>query len=661
MSQNEQDSVNKPSIAANGLLYLEKKLDEWLHVNLMIVGVSAVAGMLLYFLFSLFFLPDGFHSKAIQGAKIIIVDNLMPLKTISISEGGKTFRVGINDLKESGMDWHYKSRFYFMLLLQALAVGVMVKPVKIFIKRLSKKAEQEYQRDEFIRGANVSSEEEMRDFIQQEEEAFAKLLESQGKSLPEPLIKLYVGEKNVRLPRDIETRGIYISGSTGSGKTVLQKHLMRQMREQGVKMIVYDPAPEFIKEFYQEGDIVLNPFDARCANWTPFVEVEKSYDPKTIAAALIGVDPKYPNFSIAAQEIFAAVLTQVSTIDDMIMFFRRELGEIAFDLMKTRAAGVITADNPRGADATLSVLRQKLQVFNYMMSETGYGVGKEPFGLKKWVRDNNDKRWVFLVCPEDQRPTLAPLVTLWMDIVSNEIMMQTPNNELPREQQRRVALLLEELPSLPEIPSLQGLLAKGRKYGAVVIITTQDPSQLEAIYGQQMARAILQNCNTWFVFRSNAYETAKRVSDQIGQLEVWGKSYGYALGDSGDELSKGFVSGSSKQSKVAILPSEIQRIKDLCCYMICFGPYPVSTVRNIFVNAPTVAEGFVPRGDALKIRRASKDENAPEKRVIELEEAPNEKKRSFARGVITDDTIEAIFGDIGNANKREPMEGERDV
>ena len=46
--------------------------------------------------------------------------------------------------------------------------------------------------------------------------------------------------------------------------------MLSQVWERGEAAIVYDPAMEYLPQFYNEarGDVILNPMDARCPFWT---------------------------------------------------------------------------------------------------------------------------------------------------------------------------------------------------------------------------------------------------------------------------------------------------------------------------------------------------------------------------------------------------------
>src|SRR5208282_3951661 len=67
-------------------------------------------------------------------------------------------------------------------------------------------------------------------------------------------------KRPLRIPRDAENKHFLIVGDTGSGKSSIIRQMLYQVDARGDSAIVYDPACEFVKQFYDahRGDIVLN-------------------------------------------------------------------------------------------------------------------------------------------------------------------------------------------------------------------------------------------------------------------------------------------------------------------------------------------------------------------------------------------------------------------
>src|SRR3546814_19356192 len=67
-------------------------------------------------------------------------------------------------------------------------------------------------------------------------------------------------------------------GATGSGKSTALRGLMADAIRRGDRHVVADPEGTAMMAFEAEGDIILNPFDARCARWDLLGEIERPSD-----------------------------------------------------------------------------------------------------------------------------------------------------------------------------------------------------------------------------------------------------------------------------------------------------------------------------------------------------------------------------------------------
>lgn len=569
--------------------HLMNRISFALKAGLSFVAAFAVIALPVWLILLALFASKGALGEVltITAAKLITLvgGGNFPLR---ISLDGENFKAVAGQIA-TGLDARYArhlSVFFLTFVVAALPAGFALKRVA----RLLQKTGAKMQTHDHLRGAKLASPAELNQAIAQQQDEFRELLAKNGQILAQPVMKLQIGD--VTLPDNHESAGFLLLGSTGSGKTVAQKALCRQVREKDQKMIIYDPAPEFVCEFWRPGDIIINPFDQRSAPWSIWKEIRKVYDYKAFSEAIVDLDAKYANFSQSARLVLAAVLQKTGSLAEFKRALALPLEEMEDFLVDSVAEGVISAANSRGSATVMGIIRQKVSAFYFMRDPAP---GEVPFSFRDWVSDDNDKRWIFLVSPEDQRSILAPLITLYLEMIAREIMTLTPNNALPLEKQRRVWLMLEELPSLPIIPSLEGLTAKGRKYGAVWVLTAQDPGQIEKTYSKELAAAIMQCCNTWLVFRANAAETAKRVSMLIGQYEEIEKRISHSMGV--EENKDGTSVTKAKIVRDAVLPSEIQTLQNLEHYLIIFGPYPRCKQFVPFESAPVVQPAIVLRDD----------------------------------------------------------------
>ena len=117
-------------------------------------------------------------------------------------------------------------------------------------------------------------------------------------------------------PERAETQHTIVSGTTGSGKTVLISDLVAQVRARGERCVIYDKMGSYTRAFLDPSrDVLMNPLDARAPRWSPFLEARDPRDFDMMAAALIPQqkDTVDPFWVTAARQLFsngAGVLRQ---------------------------------------------------------------------------------------------------------------------------------------------------------------------------------------------------------------------------------------------------------------------------------------------------------------------------------------------------------------
>ena len=52
-----------------------------------------------------------------------------------------------------------------------------------------------------------------------------------------------------------------------------------------------------------------------------------------------------------------------------------------------------------------------------------------PFSIRKWVMDEKQKGRLFITAQPDQRETLRPLISAWVEIAINALMVLTENQQ----------------------------------------------------------------------------------------------------------------------------------------------------------------------------------------------------------------------------------------
>ena len=134
-------------------------------------------------------------------------------------------------------------------------------------------------------------------------------------------IKIDGLKEMLRIPAKAEAQHVQIIADTGGGKTTIIMQMLRQIRSRGDSAIVYDPALEYTRRFYDpKHDIILNPLDRRCPYWGPAEELRTSSEADAIAVSLFQPpqDKKGEFFFEIPQQIFAYLLRYGPTPEELI-------------------------------------------------------------------------------------------------------------------------------------------------------------------------------------------------------------------------------------------------------------------------------------------------------------------------------------------------------
>ncbi|MXW36274.1 MAG: type IV secretion system DNA-binding domain-containing protein, partial [Chloroflexi bacterium] len=162
---------------------------------------------------------------------------------------------------------------------------------------------------------------------------------------------------------------------------------------------------------------------------------------------------------------------------------------------------------------------------------------------------------------------------------------------------RRIWVILDELPTLHQVPSLQPGLAESRQFGGCFVLGVQVASALRDLYGRNGAETISGLCGTRVVLAAPDRDTAQWSADSLGRSEVEEVAEGFSYG--ANTIRDGVSLTPRRELRALALPSEIMRLRNLSGYLKFPGPFPVASIRLRYVKRPAAAARFVPReGDA---------------------------------------------------------------
>ncbi|MEZ5707768.1 MAG: type IV secretion system DNA-binding domain-containing protein [Blastomonas sp.] len=404
----------------------------------------------------------------------------------------------------------------------------------------------------------------------------------------------------VPVPRRIETRHFAFLGTTGSGKTTALRQMLDGIERRGEAALVYDTSGEFIAHYYNpaRGDIILNPFDARCAFWTPFDEISHPADADRIARQLVSEtssqdDDVWLETSriLVANMIRSLWAEKNCSLEALLEALQvKDKEQLKEWLGHTSSARTFANDADRATGSVLFMLAKAANLIQFLKVEDE---GEDRFAFRDFIANldkcEGAKPWIFVPRKEDYFEASKPLMACWLECAASAVLGLSPSPD------RRIWFVLDELADLPRVENLARLLPEGRKFGAAIVLTFQALGQMRNRYGANIAEAMLACCNTKLFLQTVDQETRKWASETMGQCEVELRVATDTL-SIGSEVPRTTIA-TQRQFRPAVLESEL-RLSPHQGYLLLPDGLPVAriglTADHITRRGEPRQPGYVP-------------------------------------------------------------------
>ncbi len=435
------------------------------------------------------------------------------------------------------------------------------------------------------------------------------------------------------LIKDKETTHILLTGTTGSGKTNCLHKLLPKIQGRGQKAIVIDLNGSFVSKYYREGkDIILNPFDERNHKWNPWADclIESHYE--AFAKAMIpGANFSGDKFwDSAAQTVLSAALEKQAEQNDkkIASLCQILMGESLKDLSKyfegTHAANLVNQDSDKTTGSIMATLSTQIKALRYLEDTD------KPFSIRDYIKDDDKDGWIFLTAKPDQRQTLTPLITAWFEIALNGLMSLEPDYN------RRLWFIIDELPALQKVPSLDTALSEARKYGGCVLAGIQNIAQLTTIYGHHTAKTLLDNFATKIFFKSTDPDTAHWISRVLGSSEEEETNENLSYG--ANTMRDGVNLSHQRRKNSLVMDDEIMNLKDLEAYIKLPESFPITKMKTKFENPESTVVAFkdyAPKIHKFVVKEVREDFNEEIKQVVNNTKSKKKKKKKVMHNKVS--------------------------
>ncbi len=329
------------------------------------------------------------------------------------------------------------------------------------------------------------------------------------------------------LPKSAETTHFMVVGTTGSGKTLIIKRMMREVlpdigRVPDQRALVYDSKQDVLS-FLSGLDlqcpvVTLNPFDARSASWHMSKDITTPSAARQLGKILVPDEQGgNPFFALAARDLlcevvmtFIRVAPEEWTLRDLVLSARSV--EALEQVLSGTTSGKQLFESYFGDERTgcsvLATLRTRLAELEPVAAL--WSKSERSVSLEEWASGG----FVLVLASNES-------VRASLDALNRLIFRRAVDLTLSRPEsfERRSWFFLDEVREAGKLDGLSSLLTRGRSKGASVVLGFQDVEGLRDAYGEHLANEIMAMCSNKTVLRLESPETAAWASRLMGEFE----------------------------------------------------------------------------------------------------------------------------------------------
>jgi type IV conjugative transfer system coupling protein TraD len=391
----------------------------------------------------------------------------------------------------------------------------------------------------------------------------------------------------IPFPYAYEQTHTMIVGTTGTGKTVIIKNIISQIRKRGQSAVIFDLTGTFIESFYDEKrDYILNPFDRRCPNWSFFNDCENEPEIKAAALALIpdvneGTDPFW---QMAARSLFTEMCiklisegraTNQALIDELM---KADLKSIHEALTGTIADPLTSPEAARMAESIRAVFNANADVLQCLPDDG------EIFSIRNWINDDEkDGSILFVSTTYTQMAMTRALITLWMNTALYSQMDRANDPYL------NTWFLIDELGALHKLPGLDAGFQTIRNQGGAIVVGVHSFAKMKETYGEHATNNIINLTRNKVLLAVTDPETAETCSKLIGNREVREVDEAYSISNNTNRDTSTLTANT--QIEPLVLPDDLMNLQSLHGYLKMSDGYPTARIELTYQRYPVVAKG----------------------------------------------------------------------
>ena len=133
---------------------------------------------------------------------------------------------------------------------------------------------------------------------------------------------------------------------------------------------------------------------------------------------------------------------------------------------------------------------------------------------------------LFIIVPDEDKVYFT-LVTIIVGLLYKELV-KLANNKENKKLPVQIDWLLDEFANCPPLADIEALVSVARSRGMRFHFFIQSFSQLDNVYGKEVAQIILDNCGLIYL-KTNTQDTAEQISKRLGKTTISSSSISQSL------------------------------------------------------------------------------------------------------------------------------------
>jgi type IV secretion system protein VirD4 len=201
--------------------------------------------------------------------------------------------------------------------------------------------------------------------------------------------------------------------------------------------------------------------------------------------------------------------------------------------------------------------------------------------------DDLETHNIIIRVPQDMISQMNGAIALMINQLINSLERRPEKYSKEGENLMPILILLDEFPRLGRVERFEGAISTLRSKGVTFCTIVQSIAQLDAFYGENNRRIILDNCPYKAVFRVTDRDNQRLISDLIGTTKVMYKTKGVTIDAFTGEIGS-YNYSISESPKYIIEPHELATIEDI----LLLTPYGFMRVDKspYFLNEEVISD-----------------------------------------------------------------------